>query len=74
MPQMLAPLRVIRSENGATITTPSLLEGGIFVCLEAATAIKIKNQNFIENLNYTEQTYIKLIVVNKPLVSPIKTF
>ena len=34
----------------------------------------IKNKNCIKNLNYTEQTYIKFIVVIKPLTSLIKTF
>ena len=33
-----------------------------------------QNQNFIENSNYTEKTYIKFKEVIKPLASVIKTF
>jgi len=37
---MLAAWEVIRSESGAPITTPILLEGGFFVCLRAANALE----------------------------------
>ena len=37
---MLVACKVIRSESGAPITPPIILEGGLFICLEAVTALE----------------------------------
>ena len=45
----------------------------VFGYFENFVNVSLYNQNLIEKLNYTEQTYIKLTVVIKPLASLIKT-